>query len=88
MAIWIINDTLKEFSTKQFYSNRMISHESFNVEIEAVIEELKFKTLTDVQHTDWFVSRIFTQTRLMSALNTNYFTLVDYDMDIIYSVIG
>lgn len=66
-----ITDILNQFSSKQFYSSRTLSRQGFQAEMEAIVEQLKSKTLTDVQHNDRVVSTILTQNRFMSALNTN-----------------
>ncbi|CAF4743619.1 unnamed protein product, partial [Rotaria sp. Silwood1] len=51
----MVSDTLKEFSNTYIIINKVLSHNIFNAQIKAIVEQLKSTKIANIPHTNDFL---------------------------------
>ncbi|CAF1150483.1 unnamed protein product [Rotaria sp. Silwood1] len=69
----MVSDALEEFTRKYIFTNKALFHDIFNVQIEALIEQLKATTMAYIKHINDFLWFNIFQNRIISGLPTNYY---------------
>ncbi|CAF4239831.1 unnamed protein product, partial [Rotaria sordida] len=69
----MVSDALEEFTTKYIITNKALFNDIFNVQIEALIEQLKATTMANIKHINDFLWFNIFQNRIVSGLRTNYY---------------
>ena len=68
-----IFDAIKRFNSSLLLSKEILFRQVFNIQITALVDELKINTLVDFHRIDQTLSRIITGNHIVSALRTNFY---------------
>ncbi|CAF1451329.1 unnamed protein product, partial [Rotaria sp. Silwood1] len=69
----MVSDVLEEFTTTYMITNKALFHNIFNVQVAALVEQLKTTTMANIKHINDFLWFNIFQNRLVSGLRTNYY---------------
>ncbi|CAF0825632.1 unnamed protein product [Adineta ricciae] len=79
-----ISYSIDEFAAEHFISSEVMSSEIFDYQIEQLVNQMKTTTTNNIRHISGFLALNIFQSRIYSALRTNYF--IRLRPEIVYSI--
>ncbi|CAF1065140.1 unnamed protein product [Adineta steineri] len=70
-----ISSDLNQFLAQQIVTSQVLSHQVFEAQVIALVEQMQTTTVANMKYIDQLVSQIITGSQIMSALNTNSYLI-------------